>query len=238
MNSMRCLIVVFSLFLICADLSQANIFGDLKNAMTGEGGEITDIGNGQFDIAVAGGLSGNRGVVYKTWNRKAKMACNGGEYKIIQRDWQSVEYPGILGGIIECNQTSRAQVARPAAPQYAQPTSSAQQRQVYTPPSNNQAPQNYSGFINMIRSQDSMDVRDTAQKMYRERIFDDALLQSVNEVLLSGYRFNNGRTHADAMAWLCKVLGASGQQKYMSTLNEVAMNGATKKLKKYAASSM
>lgn len=78
--------------------------GEFKNAVTGDGtGEITKLKNGQFDIAVAGSFSGNRGTVYDKWDRTAKAACNGGSYKTIKQEWQSAEYPGLLGGIIECS---------------------------------------------------------------------------------------------------------------------------------------
>lgn len=89
-----------------AVLSQASCghvskFGD---AVTGKGtGEITDLGNGQFDIAVSGGFSGSRSEAYAKWDRTAKSACKGGSYKIVKRDWQSAKYPGLLGGIIECS---------------------------------------------------------------------------------------------------------------------------------------
>jgi hypothetical protein len=74
-----------------------------NNTTSGQGtGEIADLGNGQFDISAAGGLSGNRSTTYAKWDRTAKLACKGGKYKIIKREWQSAEYPGILGGIIEC----------------------------------------------------------------------------------------------------------------------------------------
>lgn len=78
----------------------------MGDAFTGQGiGEITDLGNSQFDIVTAGGFSGNRGTTYAKWDRTASAACKGSKYKIIKRDWQSAEYPGILGGIIECNKS-------------------------------------------------------------------------------------------------------------------------------------
>lgn len=75
----------------------------LGDAVTGQGtGDVTAIGNGQFDIVAAGGFSANRADTYAKWDRTAKLACKGGQYKVIKRDWQSATYPGILGGIIEC----------------------------------------------------------------------------------------------------------------------------------------
>jgi hypothetical protein len=69
-----------------------------NNTTSGQGtGEIADMGNGQFDISAAGGLSGNRSATYAKWDRTAKLAWKGDKYKVIKREWQSVEYPGILG---------------------------------------------------------------------------------------------------------------------------------------------
>ena len=80
----------------------------VRESFTGGGtGEITDIGNGQFDIAAAGGFSGNRADTYAKWDRTAKAACSGGEYKVIKREWQSAEYPGLLGGVVECTKKKK-----------------------------------------------------------------------------------------------------------------------------------
>ncbi len=85
---------------IAASLSGCSQVG---NMVTGGGtGEITKLSNGQYDILAAGGFSGNRADTYAKWERTAKEACNGGNYKIIKREWQSAEYPGLLGGVIEC----------------------------------------------------------------------------------------------------------------------------------------
>lgn len=96
----RCIslaIVVHALLSGCAPL------GQFKDAMTGDGiGEISKLKNGQFDISVSGSFSGNRNQAYEKWDRTAQAACNGGAYKTIKQEWQSVQYPGILGGVIEC----------------------------------------------------------------------------------------------------------------------------------------
>lgn len=79
----------------------------ITNTFSGQGtGEITDLGNGKFDILAAGGFSGSRSDTYAKWDRTAKLACNGGSYTIIEREWQSAEYPGLLGGIIQCDNKS------------------------------------------------------------------------------------------------------------------------------------
>ena len=74
----------------------------LKQSLSGEMGEITKRSDGRYDIAAAGGFSGNRAETYEKWERTAKAACGGGGYRVIRQEWQSAEYPGILGGIVEC----------------------------------------------------------------------------------------------------------------------------------------
>lgn len=89
--------------IVCVSLSGCAPLGQFKDAMTGDGiGEISNLKNGQFDISVSGSFSGNRNQAYEKWNRTAQTACNGGAYKTIKQEWQSVQYPGILGGVIEC----------------------------------------------------------------------------------------------------------------------------------------
>lgn len=86
-----------------ASLSGCAPLGQFKDAMTGDGvGEIAKLKNGQFDISVSGSFSGNRSQAYEKWDRTAQAACNGGPYKTIKQEWQSVQYSGILGGVIEC----------------------------------------------------------------------------------------------------------------------------------------
>ena len=90
-------IVMYVLLSGCAPL------GQFKDAMTGDGiGEIAKLKNGQFDISVSGSFSGNRSQAYEKWDRTAQAACNGATYRTIRQEWQSSQYPGILGGTIEC----------------------------------------------------------------------------------------------------------------------------------------
>ena len=84
--------------------------------ISGEGmGEMTSIGNGQFDILAAGGLSADRSVTYAKWDRTAAKACDGGKYKVVKQEWQSAKYPGLLGGIIECESPDKSAKATTVA---------------------------------------------------------------------------------------------------------------------------
>lgn len=61
------------------------------------------------------------------------------------------------------------------------------------------------------------------------------LLQVAKEELLNGYKEKTrDRRHASAMAWMCNVLGRSGQVQYKDTLREVSKHAGHKYIRKYA----
>lgn len=94
-------------------------------------------------------------------------------------------------------------------------------------------------YINMLRSNDSTQKVRAAKEIFKSYSHDPQLLCVVNEELLRGYKINiRDRHHVDAMAWLCKILGASGQTKYKATLKRVAQESPSRKLKKYANKSL
>lgn len=94
-------------------------------------------------------------------------------------------------------------------------------------------------YTNMLRSNDSTQKVRAAKEIFKSYSHDPQLLCVVNEELLRGYKINiRDRHHVDAMAWLCKILGASGQTKYKATLKRVAQESPSRKLKKYANKSL
>lgn len=61
------------------------------------------------------------------------------------------------------------------------------------------------------------------------------LLKVAEEELLKGYEVRTrDRNHAEAMAWMCNVLGRSKQLQYKDTLQMVYKNAASRKVRKYA----
>lgn len=60
----------------------------------------------------------------------------------------------------------------------------------------------------------------------------------VEERLLKDYRKKSGRSHTDAMAWLCKALASSHNSKYKQTLQTVVDNSSSVKLTIYASKSL
>jgi len=91
-------------------------------------------------------------------------------------------------------------------------------------------------WIDMTRSGNGQEIRKAARTIHRHYLDDPAMLRVVNEELLKGFKKNTrDRNYIDAMAWLCNVLGASGDRQYKATLDKVAREAPHRKLKKYAA---
>jgi TolB-like protein len=94
-------------------------------------------------------------------------------------------------------------------------------------------------YIRLLRSKNVKDIVGAARRVIRSDPTNPHILAVVNAELLKGYAENSqNRNHADAMSWLCKVLGASGQSEYKSTLSLVAQKGSSRKLRKYALQSL
>ena len=94
-------------------------------------------------------------------------------------------------------------------------------------------------FLRMLTSNSVQDQRDAAKLIIRTGASDPVVFDAVEKALLRGYKQDGSeRDHIDAMAWLCKALGASGSAKYKSTLRTVASDAPHKKLRGYAEKSL
>ncbi len=91
------------------------------------------------------------------------------------------------------------------------------------------------GLISQLESNDRQAVRAAAMQIYRSKSFDPEVLHVVNTILRRDY---NNRWHADAMAWLCKILGAAGDPQYLNTLRLVAETSRIRKVRNHAARSL
>ena len=83
-------------------------------------------------------------------------------------------------------------------------------------------------LINMLKS--------AAKKITRSTYKDPDLYETVNQELLNGYANASDKLSVDAMAWLCKALGSSGNANYKPTLQKV-MDSGNPLLVKYATQS-
>lgn len=107
------------------------------------------------------------------------------------------------------------------------------------PPVRPSLPPNVVKCIKMLSSGDPRQQRYAARKIIKSSLYHPKLLEVVNRELLKGYQSNlEDRRHVDSMAWLCKVLGASGQRRYSGTLQKVVAETSNRKLKKYAERSL
>jgi TolB-like protein len=94
-------------------------------------------------------------------------------------------------------------------------------------------------FIGMLRSNNLKQKTDAGKLIVRQGIKDVEVLDVVEDELLKGYMpSGSDRNAVDAMAWLCKALGASGNGKYKETLQTVAKKAPHGKLQKYANQSL
>lgn len=94
---------------------------------------------------------------------------------------------------------------------------------------------NRSDVVSMLKSSSLPDKEAGAKIVTKLYANDQAILDIVNDELLKGYNSSSGsKDFVEAMAWLCNALGASGQAKYVSTLEKVSNDAPNKKLQKYA----
>ncbi|MEA2059522.1 MAG: hypothetical protein U9P10_03155 [Thermodesulfobacteriota bacterium] len=94
-------------------------------------------------------------------------------------------------------------------------------------------------MIAMFRSKDPLMMRDAAKITSRNPFPGEAVTDVISEELLKLYNQNSGnKIMIDALSWMCKALGASGNPKYKETLNQVIQTGKSNKLKKYAKKSI
>jgi TolB-like protein len=88
---------------------------------------------------------------------------------------------------------------------------------------------------NMLKSSSLKDKETAAKIAARQFASDQTVLETVNDELLKGYMNPSGsKDYVETMAWLCNVLGASGQAKYAPTLEKVSKEAPNSKLQKYA----
>jgi TolB-like protein len=93
-------------------------------------------------------------------------------------------------------------------------------------------------YISMLRSDYDKNKTYAAKKIFKSQLFHPEILKVVNEELLKGYdKRLRDRHHIETMSYLCKILGASGDSQYKSTLETVFRSGAHRKLKGYARKS-
>jgi hypothetical protein len=85
-------------------------------------------------------------------------------------------------------------------------------------------------FVDRLAKGGPDTIRDVAETLFQSGNTNPEVLDVAAEVLLSRYQRANDRGTSDAMAWLCRALGGSGNNRYKAALDEVADKGENRKL--------
>jgi TolB-like protein len=92
-----------------------------------------------------------------------------------------------------------------------------------------------SEILQLMKSPNSKEKIQGAQYTVKSFPTNQQLLKVAEEELLKGYEVRTrDKNHAEAMAWMCNVLGRSKQIQYKDTLQMVYKNASSKRLRKYA----
>lgn len=93
--------------------------------------------------------------------------------------------------------------------------------------------------IDMLGSPNPFDMQRAAKILYRHYRYDPVVQKTAEAFLLDYYADGlTDRYRVDALAWLCKILGVSGNRDYIATLREVAENTLNYKLSLYATKNL
>ena len=88
-------------------------------------------------------------------------------------------------------------------------------------------------LINMAVSGRSGSIKQAAENVSQNGEASPQVLDVLAEVLLQNTAKSDG-DYVDALSWICKALGNSGQAQYYDALHYTAVNASERKLRKYA----
>lgn len=91
-------------------------------------------------------------------------------------------------------------------------------------------------YVDQLLQGGPVSIRQAAQSIYNTNYRDQQVLDIAAEVLLKNYRGATDNTSADAMAWLCKALGRSGNGRYKAVLTEVVATSNNRKIDRHCQS--
>ena len=135
-------------------------------------------------------------------------------------------------GYLASIQTSQPNASTVSAP----PASHAPEAAGHTPPGTaGQMTAEEQRLLSELRSANAADKRRAARTIHRSYLGNKILQEAVADELLKGYAIRaRDRNYIDAMAWMCNVLGDSGDRKYSETLRQVYRGTRNRKIKKFA----
>lgn len=90
-------------------------------------------------------------------------------------------------------------------------------------------------LIRQLGSEDDLEIRDAATRLTRSRITEARVMAAAARKLQAGCTERPGNdVHADAMGWLCNLLGQSEGVEYVPVLEKVAAETVHSKVKRFA----
>ena len=94
-------------------------------------------------------------------------------------------------------------------------------------------------IVNKFLSKSAVEKVNASKIIYRDYLQNANVVNIVNDELLKNYHLNNkDKYFVDALDWMCKILGASGNKDYASTLVQVSQKSPSRKVRKYANNSL
>lgn len=90
-------------------------------------------------------------------------------------------------------------------------------------------------YVDQLVKGGPVSIRQAAQSIYHTGMKDTEVLDVAAEVLVQQYGTATANTEIDAMAWVCKALGESGNGRYTAVLNQVAEGDVHRKLAKHCS---
>jgi len=90
-------------------------------------------------------------------------------------------------------------------------------------------------YINVLRSTRDTDVIQAAKIICKFYPHNTELAEAANNKLVKKFKIKSDTSnHVDAISWLCNILGASEDVRFISTLNKIEHETENEKIKKYA----
>jgi len=97
----------------------------------------------------------------------------------------------------------------------------------------------YRKYFSMIRSDNSKQVKQGAVYLYKRHKSDRNVIDTASRVLSARFNEKPKNKHfVDGMAYLCRIIGDSGQKRYKSVLSKVSEKSKSRKLRSYATKNM
>lgn len=96
-------------------------------------------------------------------------------------------------------------------------------------------PEQVNAFANMLRSEDWLLRNMAAKRVYADNVYDDYLLDTLEAALKKEYVIDHtGNLQVKTTAWMARALASSHMPQYRATLEDMAQNAPSSKLRSYA----